>query len=179
MFKHRWSYGDRANLPASICLYGVYSGEDLLYIGTAVGLRRRFRRHHKAAEFSRMEATEIRWNEYGNEEGDRLNEDEKKFIEELSPPLNGNTGGRKTSRLKAPCENSKSEIPKSRLHLETFELLWERIKSSLGKTQTLDEIAAATGLTYSWLDYFARNINVQPSVDKVEHLHNYLKDKAN
>lgn len=177
-FDRSCPYDERRNLPPVNALYAVYSDENILYVGTAFGLRRRFRKHTKAGEFARNNATHICWNEYTNLQGEKLEQDEKQAIEHYKPLLNKNSGGRSTQLIVSPAILNGKDVSKgkqrSKLHQATFELLWQYIKKSLGKTQALDQLSAETGLSYAWLDHLARDLGGSPSVDRIERLYEFL-----
>ena len=73
------------------------------------------------------------------------------------------------------CEKNKTI--KSKLHEFTYKLLWNKIENSISKQYVLDNLVVKTGLSYSWLDYFSRNLGGSPSVDRVELLYNELSGK--
>jgi hypothetical protein len=177
-FSRTCPYNERDRLPPVNALYAVYSNETVLYIGTAFGLRRRFRKHTKASEFMKNNVTHVCWNEYKDTQGAQLEQDERFAIELFRPALNRNLGGRSTKLSTSPAvlhgKDTSTNSNRSRLHQATFELLWKRIKASLGKTQALDQIAAETGLSYAWLDHLARDLGGSPSVDRIERLYEFL-----
>lgn len=172
-FANRCSFDKLHELQPCIALYGVYAGETLIYVGTAWGLRRRLKTHNKMIEFVANNATELRWNAYGNRDSEKLKDDEAKAIAEFKPLLNRSNGGRSVKPLRTTGARKKAR-ERSVFHQKTFDLLWEQINASLSKTQALDTIANETGLTYYWLDLFARDLGGSPAVERLEKLYNYL-----
>lgn len=154
----------------------MYAGETLIYIGTAWGLRRRLKTHNKMNEFVANNATELRWNAYGNRDGEKLKDDGAKFIAEFKPLLNRSIGGRSIAKLRSTSAKNKAR-ERSVFHQKTFDLLWKQINASLSKTQALDSVANETGLTYYWLDLFARDLGGSPAVERLERLYKYLSKR--
>lgn len=127
------------------------------------------------AEFIANRATELRWNAYGNRESEKLKDDEAKAIAEFKPLLNRSSGGRSVKPLRTT--GAKNARERSVFHQKAYDLLWEQINASLSKTQALDTIANETGLTYYWLDLFARDLGGSPSVERLEKLYNHLSSR--
>jgi hypothetical protein len=73
--------------------------------------------------------------------------------------------------------SNKKEIPKSKLHKKTIILINAKIRKSKNRTEALEELSNETGLSFPWLDYFARNPDRSASVDRVEALYNNLSGK--
>ena len=176
MFKNSIPFEEKDELPHDIAVYGVYRNDDLLYVGSAVGINRRFRSHPLMKDFILEKATHIKWNVYTHEEGECLKEDERVFIECYSPKLNKGSFIRSSSRCKKHIKNQ--SFPRSVLAKKTFELLWEFIDRDLGKTHAIDVISSETNLTFAWLDNFARyGTKNSASVDRIEHLYRFLTGK--
>lgn len=176
-FANRCSFDKLHELQPCIALYGVYAGEKLIYVGTAWGLRRRLKSHHRMPEFLSHDATELRWNVYGNRDGVKLRDDEANAIAEFKPILNRAKGGRSIKKHDTSTSVRRKPRFNSVLHQKVYELLWETINSSLSKTQALDTIANETELNYYWLDCFARDIGGSPAVERLEKLYNHLSSR--
>lgn len=76
-------------------------------------------------------------------------------------------------RVSLPAMYRKSPIAlRSVLYVETFHLLKNR-----PVTLKLPHIAQATGLPLGWLSSFLAHPQMSPSIDRVEALYRYLKNK--
>lgn len=100
------SLEDKQSLPKCSCIYLVYSGNRILYIGRAVNLARRWANHHREAELKTFDSVEISWLEVGNVE--LLKEIEKTLIQHFKPVLN-----HQLVTVKKPTEYSHGTNPKS------------------------------------------------------------------
>lgn len=173
-FEHSMQLAKVSELPPSIALYGVFDKQELLYIGSATCLRRRFKSHVRANKFK--ETCIIKWNEYADTEAQRLFEDEREAISTLKPPMNKIKQGC-TKKRKVWALYGKKARDRSKFHQAVYDLLWARIEASISKIYVLDNIALETGLSYSWLEKFAQDNGGSPAVERLEVLYGFLAGK--
>ena len=169
-FAHTMPLSQAADLPPAIALYGVYTNGKLVYIGTSTCLRRRFKLHISKEKFESNSV--IKWNEYQDNQGEKMNSDEREAISELKPPLNKIKQG--APRVRKTWNTSlygKKARDRSVLHQATYDLLWAKIESSISKLHVLDTLAKQTGLSYSWLEKFAQDNGGSPAVERLELLY--------
>jgi hypothetical protein len=72
-------------LPPVSCVYFVYSGDELVYIGKAKNLKNRFKTHHHASDFQSLDFA-IEWKTMSEPE---IKSEEIRYIREYTPRLNG------------------------------------------------------------------------------------------
>lgn len=173
-FEYEMPLSKADELPPSVALYGVFVNDKIQYIGTSTCLRRRFKLHIRNNKFE--EISVIKWNEYGDTEGEKLSKDEREAIAELKPPMNKVNQGAAKKRKKWPMYGKKAR-DRSVLHQATYDLLWSKIEASISKLHVLETIALKTGLSYSWLEKFAQDNGGSPAVERLEILYVHLAGK--
>lgn len=173
-FEHEMPLKKASELPPSVALYGVFKNEELLYIGTSTCLRRRFKAHIRAEKFEIC--CVVKWNEYADTDGEKLNNDEREAIAKLCPPMNKAKSGISKTRKNWGMYGKKAR-DRSVLHQATYDLLWLRIEASISKLHVLETAAQKTGLSYSWLEKFAQDNGGSPAVERLETLYVYLAGK--
>lgn len=84
------SYAElRKLVPDISCVYFIYSGNELIYIGKSRSLKHRFVAHHRALDFETLPNLSIQWEQMDEEE---IHSAETSYIKTLSPRLNEHIG---------------------------------------------------------------------------------------
>ena len=173
-FSYELALEKASELPPSVALYGVFKNEELLYIGSSTCLRRRFKAHLRAEKFEL--SCIVKWNEYNDTDGEKLNKDERDAILKFNPPMNKSKSGATKARKNWGMYGKKAR-DRSVLHQATYDLLWHKIEASISKLHVLETAAQKTGLSYSWLEKFAQDNGGSPAVERLETLYAYLAGK--
>ena len=163
-------YSDKNTLPEISAVYIVRHNGIVLYVGSTIRLRTRFRRHHKK-EFFKNEGTSI---EYIECEIQWLGPLEVSKCKELQPTLN--SIAKRPNRKQQPIDKvgGKAWYPfgnnneGTSLRDRTIYLL------NSNRDKSLKEIAEATNTSYVWLSAFSRGRSLNPGVNTVQKLYEYL-----
>lgn len=160
-------YKNLNDLPDVSAVYIVRDGEVVLYVGSSIRLRTRFRNHHKKEFFKSPSITieyiecDIHW----------LGPLEVQKIKELKPTLN--SVANKRTLQKEKNLTGKSWYPfgdndTTSFRDKTIQLL------NMQHEKSLKEIAKELDLKYEWLCSFSRGKSVNPGVNTVQKLYEYL-----
>lgn len=178
MFDDEVLIKDLSNLPEDIGLYGVFKGNNCIYIGISWNLKRRFYRHNKINEFYEHGAEVVKYKIFSDIA--LLHDTEFKILKEKKPILNI------LIRRQAIRRPGGNEIPSygkvhwkecectCEIHKIVFDLTWEYILSGKTKLLSIQELSKATGLGTHWLEKFIANPNLNASVNRVETLFTYF-----
>lgn len=166
------SYNDLNNLPDISAVYVVFANDIILYVGSTVRLRTRFRDHHKKEFFKGKDV----YIEYMPCEVHQLGPLENQKIRELSPTLNSYSNRRKikpnisasTALLGKPYNPFGQINNETSLRDKTIYLLNSQ------REKSLRQIAKELEVNYEWICLFSRGKSINPGVNTVQKLYEYL-----
>lgn len=160
-------YKDLNDLPDISAVYIVKDGEKVLYVGSSIRLRTRFRNHHKKEFFKSPNVVieyiecDIQW----------LGPLEVQKIKELRPILNSVANKRR-------AQNKKALTGKPWFPFEPNDSTSFRDKTiyflNIQRDKSLKEIAKELNLNYEWLCLFSRGKSINPGVNTIQKLYEYL-----
>lgn len=162
------SYNDLNNLPDISAVYIVFVDDKILYVGSTIRLRTRFRGHHKKEFFKGNDV----FIEYIPCEVHQLGPLENQKIRDLSPTLNSYTNRRKARAISVPTLGKPfyplGQNDETSLRDKTIYLLNSQ------RDKSLRQIAKDLDLSYEWVCLFSRGKSINPGVNTVQKLYEYL-----
>ena len=161
-------YKNVDDLPDISAVYIVRNGSIVLYVGSTIRLRARLRAHHKK-EFFKMDGVTV---EYIACEVQWLGPLEHKTIRELQPTLNAMMGRRSFKQRSLTLDGKLfypfGENEVTSLRDKTIYLLNSQ------KDKNLKQISTELAVSYEWLCLFSRGKSINPGVNTVQKLYEYL-----
>jgi len=164
-------YKDFNTLPDVSAVYVVWRGAECLYVGSTLRLRPRIKGHHKKELFLNTDTIEyfpcdVQW--LGTYEAHKIKELLPKFNSYSSRKKIAGPNNMSLSLGKPYSPLGMNEATSFRDH--TIYLLNSQHEKSLAK------IAKDLNLNYAWLSAFSRGKCINPGVNTVQKLYEYLTD---
>lgn len=170
-------YKDKLALPDVSAVYIIREKESVMYVGSTIRLRTRFKSGHHKKEFLNKEIATI---EYIECEIHQLGTMELAKIRELNPSLNS-LAGRKNSNIIIAAKTNDVK-PEGKLwypfgqNNNSTSLRDKTIYLLVTCDKSLTQIAKDNNLNYNWLCSFSRGKSINPGVNTIQKLYEYLSN---